>query len=289
MKLAAVLLASLLSVPAFASNKSTFMPPNNLDLEELGGGLNQKQFDDTINRVAAIYAPIVAGHGAKLTINHLWTDDTVNADSEQLSDTDWEVNMYGGLARRPEVTVDGFAMVLCHELGHHLGGFPFVGAADWAANEGQADTHATGACASKVFAHNAALRAKALATIPQEMKDKCDAHHASDAEREVCYRTIAASKSLADLLAALEGSKVSFDTPDTSVVDVTNDDHPAAQCRLDTYVASALCGSAKWDYSLIPGKGSDEGSVAAQKAAFAHSCEGDPETQRPRCWFAPLQ
>ena len=28
--------------------------------------------------------------------------------------------MYGGLARRAEVTEDGFAMVLCHELGHHV-------------------------------------------------------------------------------------------------------------------------------------------------------------------------
>ena len=69
--------------------------------------------------------------------------NTVNANASQRGRT-WIVNMYGGLARRPEITPDGFAMVLCHELGHHMGGFPFV--SGWAANEGQSDLFATLSC-----------------------------------------------------------------------------------------------------------------------------------------------
>lgn len=291
MRLSAGFLALLVSVPALAKSPTTFLPPNNLSGERSldGGGLTEQQFDDTISMVEGVYGPIVKAHGATLKINRLWTDDTVNSDASQPTATDWEINSYGGLARRPEVTVDGFALVVCHELGHHLGGFPFYSSDPWAADEGQADTHATSDCAYKIFKPNAELKALALAAIPADVQAKCDAHHATDGEKEVCYRTVAASKSLADLLAALEGSKVSFDTPDTSKVSTTNDDHPAAQCRLDTYVAGALCGNAKWDYTLIPGKTkADNNGLDAQAEAFAHSCEGDVETQRSRCWFAPV-
>jgi hypothetical protein len=194
--------------------------------------------------------------------------------------------MYGGQARRPEVTEDGFAIVICHEMGHHLGGFPYV--EDWAANEGQADIHSTGACASKLFSTNLELSARAKATLPDDMKAKCDAAHADDAARDICYRALVAGKSLGDLLAALEGATVAFDTPDTTVVSRTNNDHPAAQCRLDTYVAGALCGNGKWDYTLIPGKSfANHNSLDAQNEAYAHSC-ADGEGARPRCWFAPV-
>ena len=32
------------------------------------------------------------------------------------------IELNGGLARRPEVSSDGFTMVICHELGHFLAG-----------------------------------------------------------------------------------------------------------------------------------------------------------------------
>jgi hypothetical protein len=120
------------------------------------------------------------------------------------------------------------------------------------------------------------------------MRAKCDAAHESDADRDICYRAMVAGKSLADLLGALGGQTVSFDTPDTSVVSRTNNDHPAAQCRLDTYVAGAICGSDRWDYNLIPGKEmAQHNSLEAQQEAYDHSC-AEGEGARPRCWFAEL-
>lgn len=285
--------ATFVATQAFATSyhASTFMPANNLYLEdslEATTGLNETQFNAVIDRAEKIYKPLIkAKFGAALTVERRFDDATVNAFADQPSDTDWQVHMFGGLARRAEVTEDGFAMVLCHEIGHHLGGFPFV--EDWAANEGQADTFATGACAAKVFASNAKLAADAEANIPANMKAKCDSTHSSSKDRSICYRGVMAGKSLADLLGALEGARVSFDTPDASVVAKTNNDHPAAQCRLDTYVAAALCGSALWDDALIPGKElADRNSKAAQTEAFAHSCVGGVGA-RPKCWFAPLR
>lgn len=276
-------------VVSSAASGASFMPDNQLwreDHLEAATGLSEAQFNAVIDQAERIYKPIVAQFGATLTVERRFADPTVNAFADQPSDTDWQVHMFGGLARRREVTEDGFAMVVCHELGHHLGGYPFV--FDWAANEGQSDIHATGACASKVFSANPLLSAAALSSLPPKQKAACDTAHSSQRERDVCYRSVVAGKSLADLLASLEGSKVSFDTPDTSVVTKTNDEHPAAQCRLDTYVAGALCGNLFWNYALIPGKQfADRNGPAAQAEAFKHSCVSGVGA-RPKCWFAPV-
>jgi hypothetical protein len=287
------LFALFFAAPAFASDRVSFMPENNLDLEDhlhAGSGLNEAQFNAVISRAEKIYKPLIkAKFGATLTVERRFADPTVNAFANQNSDTDWEVHMFGGLARRPEVTEDGFAMVLCHEIGHHIGGFPFVDDTEFAANEGQADTYATGACATKLFSKDAVAAKKARAAIPTKQKAACDAANRTQDGRDICYRGVLAGVSLANLLGTLEGSTVNLDTPDTSVVTTTDNEHPAAQCRLDTYVASALCGSSKWNDALIPGKRfANRNSKAAQTEAFAHSCVTGVSA-RPKCWFAAVK
>ena len=278
--------AFLLFSPCVSAHES-FMPENDLNLVDsfdFSGGLNEAQFNAVIDRAEAVYKPIFSPFGGELTVERRWNDSTVNAYANQ-SGSAWEVHMYGGLARRREVTEDGFALTLGHEIGHHISGFPFV--QDWAANEGQSDMYGSGAFAYKMFGVNLELAAKAEADIPPEMKTKCDGSYNGTYDREICYRVLAAGKSLGDLLAALEGRKVAFNTPDKRIARVTDNAHPKAQCRLDTYVASALCGNKKWDYGLIPGKSLDHESVEAQNEAYAHSC---PEGvgSRPKCWFAEL-
>jgi hypothetical protein len=268
---------------------TNFMPENNLDQEislNADAGLTQEQFNKVISDTEKVYQPIFKKFGVSLKVEKHWRDNTVNAYAQQNSPTEWEVHMFGGLARRPEVTQDGFALVLCHELGHHLSGFPFV--TDWAANEGQSDMHATGACAQKIFTDNTQLSLIADDVVPDLLKKKCDLNFKTAKSRDICARSLAAGKSLATLLAVLKHEKVSFDTPDTSVVNVTDNEHPAAQCRLDTFVAAALCGASKWDYDLIPGKDLDHESLEAQTEAFNHSCP-DGEGSRPKCWFAALE
>lgn len=271
-----------------AAESRSFMPQNDLhklDRLDAKGGLTEAQFNAVIDRAEKVYQPIFSTFGATFSVDRLWSDATVNAYADQPSPTSWQVHMYGGLARRDEVTEDGFAMVICHEMGHHLGGYPFV--QDWAADEGQSDYYATGACAMKIFATNLELSARAAVDVPAEMKAKCDAER-PEGERDNCYRAIAAGKSLATLLGALNNETVSYETPDQNVVTKTNHEHPAAQCRLDTYVAGALCGSANWDYALIPGKAMPKhNSMDSQAEAYEHSCK-DGAGARPHCWYAEL-
>ena len=276
------------SIALSLTARASILPPNNLHLQDgfLAGGITQEQFNDTIDFVSAYYAPVVASFKAKLVVVRNWEDSTVNAYANRAGKT-WNVNMFGGLARRPEVTVDGFALVICHELGHHLGGFPFV--RDWAADEGQSDYFATQACARNLWKNDFKINATFASTVNPVAKTKCDASWDSEVERNLCYRVSAAGYSLATLLGALGGSQLpDFSKPDTSKVSATNHAHPKAQCRLDTYLAGALC-DAQFQDDMIPGSTAKLGASEKEKQALSVSCSQFDTTRefagRPTCWF----
>lgn len=263
-----------------------FMPDNQLFLEDdsakevNSNGIDEAYFNGIIAKAQAIYAPIVAQHGGNLTIEGDWSDSTVNAYANR-SGNSWTVNMFGGMARRNEITKDGFALVICHELGHHLAGYPFY-VGQWAANEGNSDYYATAGCAAKLFTDEAPAPTPEPAPTP---KSPCpfapsfvaDANatpckgFSFGADTSVCQRSIDGSLSLGKLLAVLGGQKApAINTPDRTVVSKTQDSHPKAQCRLDTMYQGILC-TKIWNDSIIPRTKADMASV---------SCSA-----RPACWY----
>lgn len=276
-----------------AAAYGNILPPNNLHLEDtlLDASMTQAQFNAIIDKAEDIYAPIVAGLGGNLSINRYWSDSTVNASASQsFFGNTWNVNMYGGLARRPEVTDDGFALVICHELGHHLAGYPFTSAFSWAADEGQSDYFATLTCAREIWSRELDVNASFRDTIEDYPKALCDEVWSTEDDQNLCYRSMAAGKSLADLLGALNDQTVSYTSPDNSVVNSTNHAHPAGQCRLDTYMAGSLCVS-EWDVDFIPGKslGFSRNSASAENISADYTCSqarGLDVGYRPMCWFA---
>lgn len=281
-------LALLATVTTAGVAQATILPDNNLYLEDQferdDANITKAQFDQIIANAKTIFGPIVKDLGGSLSIRGNWDDSTVNASATQFLGT-WFVNMYGGLARRPEITPDGFVLVLCHEIGHHLGGFPFV--SSWGADEGQADYFATNHCAAKVWGDDLDGNALARDAIEPTPKAACDDVWQTEGEQNLCYRTVIAGKHLADLLGALKHQTVSYDAVDTTAVDTTNDDHPAAQCRLDTYTAGALC-TAPYDHSVIPGKGDSDEDGEQDAAKFSCTTYGQyTHGLRPRCWFKP--
>jgi hypothetical protein len=243
-----LLLPLLMSAFSFAS-----FPKNNLHEQDFVNGftasISALEFRQTIDAVVNFYRPIIAARGANLTVEYNWEDSTVNAFADKQGN-EWTIAMYGGMARRPEITRDGFQMVVCHEMGHLLGGFPFYSNEDLAA-EGQADFWATQACVKRVWKGGGpAIKARA----------------------------IAASRSISNMLATLEGNAYpSPDRKDPSVVLYTQDTHPVAQCRLDTYLAGVACNQ------VFP----TDAYPKTQFQAYSVSCMPPQKAQRPRCWFAP--
>jgi hypothetical protein len=282
------LLLSLFVFLATVHVNADFMPPNNLHLQDninSRAGITEVQFNAIIDRFEKVYGPIIESHGATLKVNRLWTNATVNASAEQTGTT-WIVNMYGGLARRAEVTADGFALVVCHELGHHLGGFAFKGER-WAANEGQSDYYATQACARHMWANDTTQNEQSVEVVDPFARNECAKAWTSKADQNLCYRIVMAGLSLGTLLN--NGVIPKFDKPDLKIVTMTNDAHPKGQCRLDTYFNGALCGTS-FDMDVIPAKGHVKGqnSKEAEIVASKYSCGKTSRESigaRPACWF----
>lgn len=273
----AVLAFAVLLSPVAASRMSRslcggFLPENDLkvpvgDVNALG--ISEAEFNAVLDRVEAVYRPIVAAKGGNLVVERKWEDATVNAYAFQRG-RNFHIAMFGGLARHQTVTADGFALVACHEIGHHIGGYPKK---SWATNEGGADYFANLKCLRRVFEGNSG------ASIDPAASATCARIYGDAASRQLCERNAMAGLSIAQLFTALRPGTPApkFETPDPSVVGRTNDNHPAAQCRLDTYYQGSLCA-----------KSVDEDVSNSSPVAGACTRSGGyADGLRPLCWYKP--
>lgn len=299
MKMTAMVLGLSIASSAFTcslTGNGGFVPENDLYIPSSVKSINtitEAEFNDAIDSVEHIYAPIVSSLGGKLSIDRKWEDGTVNAYATQSGKT-WSVAMFGGLARHATITKDAMALVVCHELGHHIGGAPKKGGStsgggwwggssggvsSWASNEGQADYFATLKCLRKVWVNdNNEAIVKSL-NAPKMVTDICKKNYKSDkVEAALCVRTSMAGKSVSDLFSALSKlPETKFDTPDPAVVSRTDDNHPKAQCRLDTYYQGSLC-----DVSM-----NEDVSNTDENKATCTIANGSKIGNRPLCWFKP--
>lgn len=284
-----------LTLACSIDGKSGFLPENDFYISAnqkgLTGGLNEAQFNSAIDRVVEIYEPIISNLGATLKIEKNWDDGTVNAYASQ-SGKIWTVAMFGGLARYQSITEDGMSLVVCHELGHHIGGAPKKGQSGggwwggaggglvrWASNEGQADYFGTLKCLRKVFLNDNNSAIVKTLNAPKSLVDACKKQNKrNQSEADVCVRMGMAGKSVADLFSGLGRLPESkFETPDTNVVSRTDDNHPKAQCRLDTYFQGALC-----EISM-----NEDVSQTDEVKGTCHASLGHKTGLRPLCWFKP--
>lgn len=275
--------------------KGGFLPENNLYIpanQKSINGITAEEFNKAIDEVETIYAPIISNMGAKLHIERNWEDGTVNAYASQSGNT-WKVAMFGGLARHATITKDGMALVVCHEIGHHIGGAPKKGgsaggggwwggqgggAVSWASNEGQSDYFATLKCLRKAWINDNNEEIVKNLNAPKVVTDLCKKTYKNTDDAAICVRTSMAGKSVSDLFSALgKLPETKFETPDSKVVSATNDNHPQAQCRLDTYYQGSLC-----DINM-----NEDVSQTEEVKGTCHGSLGHKIGTRPLCWFKP--
>lgn len=257
---------------------------------EIQTGITENEFKSVISEFIKVNKSLVKEKGYELVIQNKWDDSTVNA-STYVNGKKWIINAYGGLARYEGMTSDAYTMVLCHELGHHLGGFPSIG---WASNEGQSDYYATSKCFPRMSASK-----KKVSNVPGIVTQQCSLLHKSQDEIDMCEKSSMVGFELASVLNSLARlftpmnctlnpikpfscpqnflTDISFSTPDQSEVSKTFNGHPEAQCRLDTYFAGAICNMPH-----------NEDFSSSDPVAGACSEErGDKIGIRPRCWYKP--
>lgn len=227
---------------AQTASQESFAPDNDLWMEDslMGdSGISKETFDKVIAISLELYAPVAKSRNETIRINALWDKADVNANVTRKNGGVY-VNMYGGLARRAEVTPEGFALVLCHELGHAYGGTPYLVPGRFLSAEGQADYYGADACLSQVLPM---LESSFDVTRDFGYSTKqCTENFANATERALCIRKLEGAKGIGKLLGAMsEEAEPSFETPDPTKVNVTELSYPATvQCRLDTYRAGTF-------------------------------------------------
>lgn len=283
------------SVAAHRNGETICFPKTKIRIyprAENANGITEEKFNSILDVVEKVYQPIFSAQGKNLIIHRLWEDPTLNA-SAIPDGNDSLIYMYGGLARHKAITTDGFALIACHEIGHHLGGAPKYpgdeeGEMSWASNEGQSDYFATSKCLRRVFrtfskkklverTRNAIEKKK----VPRVVLQQCQKRWSDEAEQALCIRSSMAGRSVARLFQALKSEErvPKFATYDKAAVEKTFDSHPETQCRLDTYFRGSLC----------PVSYKEPVSDLYPEEGYCSRVSGFPEiTTRPKCWFKPV-
>jgi len=277
-----ILLLAFLTLGVNAS----ILPPNSLKIPPsiTETGLTLEQYNEVIDKVDSVYRKEIEKRGITFTVNRLWESPTVNAGTLQ-REKEWVVNLYGGYARHPLITEDAYALVFCHELGHHLGGTPrkifsSTNLPGWPSTEGQSDYFASLKCLRRVFEKDNNEEIVSKLDLPQEVKEQCQESFKDANEAFICMRTAMAGLATASISSTIrEKDPPRFDLADTKIVGKTYEGHPSPQCRLDTYFQGALC-EVPYSSSL---------SVKDETKGTCHQTNGHERGLRPGCWFKPKE
>lgn len=263
-----------------------------LNLKELNPNPTWTEADAIVflQKFKNLYDPIIAQMGKTLEIKIDWNIEEFNAGAVQ-RDGIFFINFEGGFIRTLEHEKDAIMYVACHEIGHHLAGFPFYGYGNtWASSEGQSDYYATHVCLPKLWENDLAANSRARTNVHPKVKEICDQTYRAINEQNICYRSAMAAYVKESTSARLSNHPLpDFNTPSNYIATQTRFNHPDYQCRIDTALNGATC-KKEWDDTIIPGKNHPNGqnSKEAELIAANDSCHIDdpqPESMRPSCWF----
>ncbi|MFZ4714771.1 MAG: hypothetical protein ACOYL6_13725 [Bacteriovoracaceae bacterium] len=246
------------------------------NLKATNVGLTRDQWDKVITKIESIYSPYLAISGIVLKINRDWLNNDANAYT--LADLDnsnirW-IRIMGGMARSEWSSEDSLAAVLCHEYGHHLGGYsPYYGSDLWnmgwgSSSEGAADYFAATKCLREYFEDQNNEEYIQGLTVPLFLREQCEKQWKDPKDSAICIRSSLAGR---QLLKIWTGKEYSFETPDPKKVVKPLQSYASTQCRLDTYFQGSLCTS---DKSVMPLN--EDVSIGV--------CT-DTVGSRPECWF----
>jgi hypothetical protein len=237
--------------------------------------LKKEDIDLTINQIKLEFQKEFKLKNQNLIISNDWDDPMVNALAYQ-NLPNAHIDFMGGMAKHKLMTKRAMRNILCHELGHHLGGNPFktVEEASWMSAEAQSDYYATYECLRRI---NQVVDISPN-SLPPFLRQKCNERFSTDKERNVCIESIIGAKEMTSLFYAILSEnpysnsfivEPRLDKRESFAIQNTlTDDYPNLQCRLDTMIEGALCDETCKKMQLQPNL------VIAPYSGF-----------RPSCWF----
>ncbi|WP_374029253.1 hypothetical protein [Bdellovibrio bacteriovorus] len=172
--------------------------------------------------------------GLSLYVPFEWQSPWFGAYAKRTEDYS-QISLLGGMARAPGATKAALVAILCHELGHHIGGAPLqtIPSVEWSSSEGQSDFYAATQCLPEMLQSYPELASEPS----QEVLQKCG-------ENLLCARTMQAGLEMIQLTQRYsyrDYTPVQVTASEVAATELIRNRYPTDQCRLDTFVQGALC------------------------------------------------
>lgn len=227
----------------------------------------------------AAYSEQVRSLGGKLKFTLKESTDSPNAFAAKRADGTWEVTVVETLLSLDEQTKSTLGIILCHEIGHFLGGEPYVvgiqltpavrsRAPKKMSCEGQADYFATSECIKTLTRHLPELFSDNKGLLNPSMAEECNQNYENKEDKNQCLETLVASyqtvlvyQKMLQRMNVPAGffGKIENDRTDRTLDSVG--EYPSLDCRYQTFINGTMC------------SGPSE-----------NECN-DAKWARPACWF----
>lgn len=230
----------ILILPSLAFGEvRSFFPENDLYIPEDEGfaaAVDEMRFHRIIDIGEALSRKFAEMNKERVYFERKWSSGRVNADVMRNNQGVVRIRMYGGLARHPDITPEGLALVMAHEIAHAYCWMwnknPVYIAPEFKmCSEGNADYDG-----AYILQHALPYMADMELDLSygKKMFEACDTDVAVSSTSN-CIARLNAGLSVTRLLAKLAREKASsYDKRDTRVVRRTQRSYPdTVQCRLD--------------------------------------------------------
>jgi hypothetical protein len=228
--------------------------------------------------VRSFYQEDLARYGLEEFTMHYGEETTVAAVNTMGKKALLQVNEE--LSQDDRLGLDQWTAILCHETGHLIGGAPYIAESVDDRNEfsaeGQADYFAAAKCLRRIWSDEQANRVIVTGMPPALV----GSIRLQGCVTDQCVRIVATSYSIFQALNPEETMKINERSKVKAKETHSSRTSLPAQCRLDTYLAGALC----------PVDPAASFSPSNQRDGACTADSADPTVikgSRPACWFAP--
>lgn len=259
--------------------KSMLGRPNFKSMVVSENGLSEADFKGLIDRVRKVYDPVFESKGYAVEYLLYWDVNEGNAMTSESKDEKKAWFLFsGGLLRARYMTKDGFLFAACHEIGHHLGGFPKEKDLPWCSTEGQADYFANLKCMKEILRGDPENAKAVDLKLPGNIVRRCRKTYSDEESFQICLRSTKAAEDAYKFLQAKESGKDADESLFNRFmmpVSETIMRYPDLTCRAETAYRGAICDR------------QGELSDTDETAGVCHKKNGDRIGMRPSCWFKP--
>jgi hypothetical protein len=206
--------------------------------------VNYINFHKITTEIYSLYIKQGIENNRHLVINLDWNSPYFTAWAHKEDSKHYSLNFWGGIARIPGMLEETWDFIVCHELGHILGGEPRhkIASLTWASAEGQSDHFAITKCLPRYYQEFNKTDFDSTLSLPIEL-DRCINSHSKIEAQNICLKILRAGRGLANILKYLNLSKtlVNYEHISGPAQETLYNSYPSAQCRIDIFYQQSSC------------------------------------------------